>query len=114
MCSLIMQIMQWQTHAMDWLLAHEALSMAACSAGQSVGSGPTCHLAAKTPDLAGVVLHSALASGEPPSGSASVRTPLGWLARAGVGARAALRYSTVADHARSSHVAHCAVQACAW
>ena len=48
--------------------------MAACSAGQSVGSGPTCHLAAKTPDLAGVVLHSALASGEPPSGRASVRT----------------------------------------
>ena len=42
--------------------------MAACRAGQSVGSGPTCHLAAKTPDLAGVVLHSALASGEPPSG----------------------------------------------
>ncbi len=32
--------------------------------GQSVGSGPTCHLAAKTPKLGGVVLHSPLATGE--------------------------------------------------
>ncbi|EIE24656.1 alpha/beta-hydrolase [Coccomyxa subellipsoidea C-169] len=31
--------------------------------GQSVGSGPTCHLAAKTPKLGGVVLHSPLATG---------------------------------------------------
>ena len=55
--------MQWLAHGRHWLLARQALSVAACSAGQSVGSGPTCHLAAKTPDLAGVVLHSALASG---------------------------------------------------
>ena len=33
-------------------------------AGQSVGSGPTCYLASKAPDLGGVVLHSALASGD--------------------------------------------------
>lgn len=31
--------------------------------GQSVGSGPTCHLAAKLPDLGGVVLHSPLSTG---------------------------------------------------
>lgn len=33
------------------------------SAGQSVGSGPTCHLGAKVPGLAGVILHSPLATG---------------------------------------------------
>ena len=32
--------------------------------GQSVGSGPTCHLAARTPKLGGVVLHSPLATGD--------------------------------------------------
>jgi len=32
--------------------------------GQSVGSGPSCHLAAKTPRLAGVILHSPLATGD--------------------------------------------------
>jgi dienelactone hydrolase len=32
--------------------------------GQSVGSGPTCHLAAAHPGVAGVVLHSAFLSGE--------------------------------------------------
>ncbi len=31
--------------------------------GQSVGSGPSCYLAAQRPDLAGVVLHSPLLSG---------------------------------------------------
>lgn len=31
--------------------------------GQSVGSGPTCHLGAKVPGLAGVILHSPLATG---------------------------------------------------
>lgn len=31
--------------------------------GQSVGSGPTLHLAAKLPRLRGVVLHSAILSG---------------------------------------------------
>lgn len=31
--------------------------------GQSVGSGPSCWLAAQRPDLAGVVLHSPLLSG---------------------------------------------------
>jgi abhydrolase domain-containing protein 17 len=31
--------------------------------GQSVGSGPTCWLASKTPLVAGVVLHSAFISG---------------------------------------------------
>ncbi|KXZ53545.1 hypothetical protein GPECTOR_7g995 [Gonium pectorale] len=31
--------------------------------GQSVGSGPSCYLAAERPDLAGVVLHSPLLSG---------------------------------------------------
>ena len=36
--------------------------------GQSVGSGPTINLAARTPGLAGVVLHSALLSGAPRQG----------------------------------------------
>lgn len=31
--------------------------------GQSVGSGPSVHLAAAVPDLAGLVLHSPLVSG---------------------------------------------------
>jgi dienelactone hydrolase len=31
--------------------------------GQSVGSGPSCHLAAKESGLAGVILHSPLATG---------------------------------------------------
>jgi pimeloyl-ACP methyl ester carboxylesterase len=31
--------------------------------GQSVGSGPTCHLAAQLPTLAGVVLHAPFCSG---------------------------------------------------
>ncbi len=31
--------------------------------GQSVGTGPTSHLAAHTPDVGGVVLHSPLLSG---------------------------------------------------
>ena len=31
--------------------------------GQSVGSGPTIHLATKLPNLRGVVLHSAILSG---------------------------------------------------
>ena len=31
--------------------------------GQSVGSGPTCYLGAKVPGLAGVILHSPLATG---------------------------------------------------
>ena len=31
--------------------------------GQSVGSGPAVHLAAQTPGLAGIILHSPIASG---------------------------------------------------
>jgi len=34
--------------------------------GQSVGSGPTVYLAAVTEGIAGLILHSALASGPPP------------------------------------------------
>eukprot|EP00798_Chlamydomonas_sp_ICE-L_P008603 gene8603-34044_t len=31
--------------------------------GQSVGTGPSCYLGSKLPDLAGVILHSPLMSG---------------------------------------------------
>ncbi len=47
----------------EGVLHAESCSGSFVSAGQSVGSGPTCHLGAKVPGLAGVILHSPLATG---------------------------------------------------
>ncbi|KAK9817194.1 hypothetical protein WJX72_010875 [[Myrmecia] bisecta] len=48
----------------DWLLtAKGKKAMDIVLYGQSVGSGPTIELAARTPDLGGVILHSPLMSG---------------------------------------------------
>lgn len=46
-----------------WLLQQGKQARDIILYGQSVGSGPTCHLAATTPDLGGVILHSPLATG---------------------------------------------------
>lgn len=49
---------------LEWLKSEHGLSEGDIVLyGQSVGSGPTCHLAARTPGLAGVVLHSGFLSG---------------------------------------------------
>ncbi len=48
----------------DWLLEQGIPPSKIVLFGQSVGSGPTVDLAAKMPNLAGVVLHTPLLSGE--------------------------------------------------
>ena len=48
---------------LDWLLANGKARKDIVLYGQSVGSGPSVNLAARTPDIAGMVLHSPLCSG---------------------------------------------------
>lgn len=49
---------------LEWLYAAGKQPSDIVLYGQSVGSGPSVYLAAATPSVAGLVLHSALASGE--------------------------------------------------
>lgn len=48
---------------LEWLYAAGKQPSDIILYGQSVGSGPSVYLAAVTQDIAGVILHSALASG---------------------------------------------------
>ncbi len=48
-----------------WLLRRGVQRRDLVLYGQSLGSGPTLELAAKEPELAGVILHAAFASGGP-------------------------------------------------
>ena len=48
---------------LEWLYAAGKQPSDIMLYGQSVGSGPSVYLAAVTQDIAGVILHSALASG---------------------------------------------------
>ena len=58
---------------LEWLFAAGKQPSDVILYGQSVGSGPSVYLAAVTQDIAGVVLHSALASG---SMAATLQTQL--------------------------------------
>lgn len=49
-----------------WLLRMGVRRQRIILYGQSLGSGPTLDLAAREPQIAGVVLHAAFASGAPP------------------------------------------------
>lgn len=52
-----------------WLLDHGKKPGDIVIYGQSVGSGPSCYLGAKKSGVAGVILHSPLATGNIPSAS---------------------------------------------
>lgn len=52
------------TAVFNWLLGRGIQRGDLILYGQSLGSGPTLHLAAKEPKIAGVILHAAFASGE--------------------------------------------------
>ena len=47
----------------QWLLQSGKRPQDIVLYGQSVGSGPSCDLAAREPELGGVILHSPLATG---------------------------------------------------